>query len=96
MSSTPMVSIMGVHIADMLIGITPKKKEELPWKCSFSLRGGKEAGSVFMYALMIRIYNVGFGLLRCRDKYSPCDRGNEKSYERFEGTVGRVSGLAYR
>ena len=28
MSSTPMVSIMGVHIADMLIGITPKKKEE--------------------------------------------------------------------
>ena len=32
MSSTPMVSIMGVHIADMRIGITPKKNEELPWK----------------------------------------------------------------
>lgn len=26
MSSTPMVSIMGVHIADMLIGITPKER----------------------------------------------------------------------
>ena len=72
------------------------ENHKILYRSSFSLRGGKEAGSVFMYALMIRIYNVGFGLLRCRDKYSPCDRGNEKSYERFEGTVGRVSGLAYR
>ena len=39
---------------------------------------------------------MGFGLLRRRDKYSPCDRGNEKSYERFEGTIRRISGLAYR
>lgn len=41
MSSTPMVSIMGVHIADMLIGITPKKKEELPWKCLQEMRTTK-------------------------------------------------------
>ncbi|KDS37674.1 hypothetical protein M090_2853 [Parabacteroides distasonis str. 3776 Po2 i] len=36
-----MVSIMGVHIADMLIGITPKKKEELPWKCLQEMRTTK-------------------------------------------------------
>ena len=45
-----------------------------------------------MYALMIRIYNVGFGLLRCRDKYSPCDRGNENLMKDLKGLLGEFRG----